>query len=91
MTYPDLNLQHKPQDRMRPDAAATYLGVSPKTLAMWRCTQKGPAFCKLGGRIFYKLTDLNTWIDERSDLISSSQARALEDMRKVGRLKIKLA
>jgi hypothetical protein len=34
---------------LRPDEAAQIIGVSPKTLANWRCRGTGPQFIKLGG------------------------------------------
>lgn len=38
--------------------AATYLCISPKTLARWRCVHKGPRVHKFGGAVRYKLDDL---------------------------------
>ncbi len=42
--------------------AAFELGVSPKTLSFWRCTDKGPAFIKLGGLVLYRRTDLAAYV-----------------------------
>ena len=42
------------------------LGVSPKTLANWRCLGIGPQFLKYGGRlglVRYRLVDLAAWQD----------------------------
>ena len=47
-----------------PDDAAVYLGgvVSAKTLANWRCAGEGPAYCRVGGRVLYRLADLDDWL-----------------------------
>jgi|SaaInl74LU_5_DNA_1037368.scaffolds.fasta_scaffold17081_3 hypothetical protein len=39
--------------------------ISVKTLANWRTKQSGPAYVKIGGRIFYKLCALTKWERER--------------------------
>lgn len=44
--------------------AARYLRLSPGTLANWQSTQKEKIPClKLGGRIFYRESDLRKWLD----------------------------
>jgi len=42
-----------PDGRMTRRDAAAYLGMKPKTLAMWAWEGKGPASVKVGGRRFY--------------------------------------
>jgi hypothetical protein len=42
--------------------AARYLGHAEKTLAMWALNGRGPRWVKVGGRIFYYLADLDTFI-----------------------------
>lgn len=34
---------------LRPDKAAKYLGLKPRTLANWRSLRTGPEFIKIGG------------------------------------------
>jgi hypothetical protein len=36
-------------------------GLSRQTFARFRCERKGPAYFKLGGRIFYRRADLLAW------------------------------
>lgn len=44
--------------------AAAYLGLAPETLATWRCTQRQQlAFVKIGGRVRYRLSDLQAFIE----------------------------
>jgi hypothetical protein len=50
---------------LKPDAAATIIGVSPKTLANLRCSGKGPAFYKVGGRVRYDTAELESWMRSR--------------------------
>ena len=45
--------------------AATYLGLSPKTLETLRTRGGGPPFLKLGRRVVYRKTDLDTWLAAR--------------------------
>lgn len=50
-----------PDGRMDAKNAASYLGLSPKTLAMMRCAGSGPKFVKRG-RVFYYRQDLDEWL-----------------------------
>jgi hypothetical protein len=50
-----------PDGRMDAKNAASYVGLSPKTLAMMRCAGTGPKFVKRG-RVFYYLQDLDEWL-----------------------------
>ena len=44
------------------EEAASYLGLSPRTLEKWRGkTVTGPPYLKLGRRVFYSLEDLEGW------------------------------
>jgi len=45
--------------------AAHQLGLSTKTLQAWRWHRKGPAYRKLGRRVFYTLEDLHAFVDSR--------------------------
>ena len=40
--------------------------VSIKTLANWRSKGDGPAFTKVGGRVFYRLPDVLDWESRRT-------------------------
>ena len=43
--------------------AAEYLGRPVATLYDWRYKGVGPRSAKLGGRIVYRQTDLEAWVD----------------------------
>jgi len=36
-------------------------GIAEKTLANWRSQGRGPVYYKLGGKVRYKLADLEDW------------------------------
>ena len=48
--------------RMDRENAALYLGLMPKTLAMWTMQNRGPRSLKVAGRIFYYRADLDAFI-----------------------------
>ena len=51
-----------PDGRMTREDAAHYLGLKPKTLAMWEMLGKGPTSVKVGGRRFYYKNALDAFI-----------------------------
>ncbi len=62
-----------PDGRMDTRNAALYLGLSEKTLAMWRCQGSGPAYIKRG-RVFYYKQDLDQWLNKGGRLHSTTQS-----------------
>ena len=44
---------------------AGYLRISSNTLNCWRSRREGPAFVKIGGKVRYRLADLDAWADGR--------------------------
>jgi hypothetical protein len=62
-----------PDGRMSAKNAATYLGLSVKTLAIKRCNGTGPRFIKQG-RVFYFVSDLDEWL-KQGTATSTAQAR----------------
>ena len=46
--------------------AAAYVGVvSAKTMENWRSLGIGPRYLKLGGRVAYRIVDLDAWLEEQ--------------------------
>lgn len=39
--------------------------ISPKTLEAWRSQRRGPAYLKIGGRVLYRLEDIEAWEAEQ--------------------------
>jgi hypothetical protein len=64
-------VRHLSQDRL-----AERLGVSQRTLEGWRYRGKGPAYLRLGGRIVYRLTDVERF--ELECLQTGSRGRSGE-------------
>ena len=61
-TIEQVRVRVLPDGRMTREAAAAYLGLKPKTLAMWAVLGKGPGACRVGGRVFYFKNDLDAFI-----------------------------
>ena len=51
-----------PEDLVPESEAAPILGLQRATLATWRCQGRGPAFIKIGRRVFYRRRVLLDWI-----------------------------
>jgi hypothetical protein len=51
-----------PDGRMTRRDSAVYLGLSEKTLAMWKLEGKGPHCVRVGGRCFYFKDELDAFI-----------------------------
>jgi len=43
--------------------AAEHTGLPVSTLNRWRCEGRGPAFGKLGRRVFYRPEVLDAWME----------------------------
>lgn len=52
-----------PDGRLSREDAAAFLGRRPKTLADWQRVGLGPMPWKIGGRVFYRLADLEAFRD----------------------------
>lgn len=55
-----------PRPLLRERQAAEWLGVSPRTLELWRRQGNGPRFVKLGGAVRYRPEALDAYLDERT-------------------------
>lgn len=43
------------------DELASRIRVKPQTLRAWRVTGRGPAYYRLGGRVAYRIADVEAW------------------------------
>lgn len=58
--------RHDTQDRLLTTAeAAAFLGMSVRTLEGWRTKILGPVYLHVGGRVRYRVADLEAWLDTR--------------------------
>jgi hypothetical protein len=51
--------------------AALYIGIKPQTLANWRNLGRSPKYMRQGrlhGRVYYRIADLDAWIDEEHEV-----------------------
>ncbi|MFB1487408.1 MULTISPECIES: helix-turn-helix transcriptional regulator [unclassified Thiocapsa] len=48
-------------DYIRPTDAAAELGCTERTLARWRSEGRGPAYTRIGARVFYRKTALTDY------------------------------
>lgn len=56
--------QNQNQNLLTSKEAAQHLRLAERTLAVWRCTGKvNIPYIKIGGRVLYKKTDLDLFID----------------------------
>jgi hypothetical protein len=54
-------------DRLIPAAQMpAYIGLAVQTLARLRHEGKGPAFVRVGSRIYYRASDVRAWLDVNS-------------------------
>lgn len=60
-----------PDGRMKPQAAAQYMGFDAGTLAI---KGRGPTFYKRGSRVFYYKGDLDNWLMELGPCVTTAQA-----------------
>lgn len=55
------------RDLVDEKAAAEILGTTPGTLSVWRSTGRyALPFVKVGRKVRYRLSDLETWLDQRT-------------------------
>lgn len=57
------DLRYAPPRYLRTPEAARFVGLSGRTLEKHRCYGTGPRYSKIGGRVVYKLDDLQAWVD----------------------------
>ncbi|MBB5744813.1 hypothetical protein GGR13_000385 [Brevundimonas variabilis] len=51
-----------PDGRLSRREAAKFVGVASRTLANWKSRGVGPNQTKVGGRVFYRLADLQMFV-----------------------------
>lgn len=69
-------MAHRPTNWLNQDELAARWGLSPRTLEAWRSERRGPAFLKIGGRVHYRLEDIEGWESEQVRLRYPSPAHA---------------
>jgi|APCry1669191674_1035369.scaffolds.fasta_scaffold108118_2 predicted DNA-binding transcriptional regulator AlpA len=59
--YQDLGVAYIKHHYLRTPDAARFLGLSGRTLEKHRTYGTGPQYSKLGGRVVYRIADLQAW------------------------------
>lgn len=58
-----VNVAGFPPRYLRTPEAARFLSLSHRTLEKHRCYGTGPRYSKVGGRVVYRVDDLQAWVD----------------------------
>ncbi|QEZ47469.1 helix-turn-helix domain-containing protein [Cupriavidus oxalaticus] len=54
-------------DLLTNDEAAAYINVTPRTLEVWRCTNRySLPYLKIGRLVRYRKADLDAWLERRT-------------------------
>jgi predicted DNA-binding transcriptional regulator AlpA len=59
----DIEFGQAPHFYVRTPDAAVFLGLSGRTLEKHRTYGTGPRYSKLGGRVVYRMSDLQAWAE----------------------------
>ena len=62
-----------PPRYLRTPEAARFLGLSGRTLEKHRTYGTGPRYSKLGGRVVYKVDDLQAWVNRGAKASTSDE------------------
>ena len=62
-----------PHRLLRTNEAASWLGLSGRTLEKHRTYGTGPSYRKIGGRVVYALDDLQTWANRGARTSTTDQ------------------
>jgi hypothetical protein len=53
--------------------------MSPRTLERWRFTGEGPQFVKLGGRVLYRLEDIEAFEQRQIRQVTPGRTRSISE------------
>ena len=76
-------LPNLPTRYLRTPEAARFLGLSGRTLEKHRSFGSGPTYRKIGGRVVYRLADLQAWAESGARQSTSDPGNSVA--RKPGR------
>lgn len=69
---PPMSIQpNMPPRYLRTPEAARFLGLSGRTLEKHRTYGTGPKYSKIGGRVVYRLEDLQAWVSRGNKMSTS--------------------
>jgi len=65
------NIAGLPPRYLRTPEAARFVGLSIRTMEKHRIYGTGPRYSKLGGRVVYRVEDLQVWVDSAAKASTS--------------------
>jgi excisionase family DNA binding protein len=68
------------------EQAATWLGLSRRTLETWRLRNLGPRYVKMGGSVRYERASLEDWIQQQT--VDPREQRKEEFLRRLKTVKL---
>ena len=71
------NAASMPPRYLRTPEAARFVGLSIRTLEKHRIYGTGPRYSKLGGRVVYRLEDLQAWVDSAIKASTSDPGKSV--------------
>ena len=71
------------------DESGAILRVHPRTLANWRSSGRGPRYIRVGRRPFYRMRDLEEWLDSHSFVTIAAEPTAARETGIGGRFRSK--
>ena len=71
------NLAGLPPRYLRTPEAARFVGLSIRTLEKHRIYGTGPRYSKLGGRVVYRVEDLQAWVDAAAKAATSDPGKVI--------------
>ena len=69
------NLAGLPPRYLRTPEASRFVGLSIRTLEKHRIYGTGPRYSKLGGRVVYRVEDLQSWVDAAAKASTSDPGK----------------
>jgi predicted DNA-binding transcriptional regulator AlpA len=70
------NFSDLPPRYLRTPDASRFVGLSIRTLEKHRIYGTGPRYSKLGGRVVYRVEDLQAWVDSAVKASTSDPGKA---------------
>lgn len=65
------------KDLVSPDRLADRWNITPTTLSQWRWSGRGPQYLKLGGRVMYRIQDIEEFEEQQVHLNTSQYFKSL--------------
>lgn len=72
-----LETEPAPTRYLRTQEAGEFLGLSGRTLEKHRTFGTGPRYRKIGGRVVYAVSDLQTWADSACQTSTADERRII--------------